>query len=81
MIKKVEVRRRLALYEKQIKKEMDRVGERITAINNACTTSETKVMCRQSLEYAKLTARWDVLRAVLLDVVGIRCEEMFEDER
>lgn len=79
MIAKVEVRRRLALYEQEIKERRSLVEEEMNRIKNACTTMEAKTICLGSIEYAKLAAKYATLNEILMDIVGIRCEEMLED--
>ena len=80
MIAKVEVRKRLALYEQEIKKEKQAISDELDRMREACLTVEMQAIWNQSKEYARLMAKWEVLNNVLMDVRDIRCSEMLEDD-
>ena len=79
MIAKVEVRKQLALYEHEIKKEKQAVADELARMRDACLTVEMQAIFNQSKEYARLMAKLEVLSEVLADVRDIRCGEMLED--
>ena len=79
MIAKVEVRKRLALYEQEIKKRRNLIEEEMKRINGACTTIEAKTILFGSIEYMKLATKFATLNEILMDIIDIRCEEVFED--
>ena len=79
MIAKSEVRKRLALYEQKIREEKKLIEEEMNKMKNACSTIEMQTIWKQSREYTKLSAIWETLNEVLLDVKDIRCEEMLND--
>lgn len=79
MIAKEEVRKQLALYEQEIKKEKQAVADELDRMRDACLTVEMQAIWNQSKEYARLMAKWQVLNNVLMDVRDIRCSEMLED--
>ena len=79
MIAKVEVRKRLALYENIIKEEIKKIENQIKKMDEACSTMEMKTIWKQSKEYTKLNTRWSTLTEILWGIQDIRCDEMFED--
>lgn len=79
MIKKVEVRQRLALYENILKEEIKKIENQIKEMDEACSTMKMEAIWRQSKEYAKLNTRWSTLTEILWGVQDIRCDEMFND--
>ena len=79
MIAKVEVRKRLALYENTIKEEIKKIENQIKKMDESCSTMEMKTIWKQSKEYTKLNTRWSTLTEILWGVQDIRCDEMFED--
>ena len=79
MIAKAEVRKRLALYEQEIKKEKQAISDELDRMRDACLTVEMQAIWNQSKEYARLMAKWEVLNNVLMEVMDIRCGEMLED--
>lgn len=79
MIAKVEVRKRLALYEQEIKERKNLVEDEMKRINNACTTMEAKTIWLGSIEYIKLATKLATLNEILMDIIDIRCEEMLND--
>lgn len=81
MIAKVEVRKRLALYEDKLKERKKSIQEEIRRMNDSCTTLEMQAIWHQSKEYAMLMTEMQVLHEVLFDIDDIRCEEMFEDDK
>ena len=80
MIAKVEVRKRLALYEDKLKERQKSIQGEIRRMNESCTTLEMDSIWHRSKEYAKLMTELQVLREVLFDIIDIRCDEMFEDD-
>lgn len=80
MIAKAEVRKRLALYEQEIKKEKQAISDELDRMRDACLTVEMQAIWNQSKEYARLMAKWQVLNEVLMDIRDIRCSEMLEDD-
>jgi len=79
MIAKVEVRNRLATYEWKIKQEIKTAKEEMNLIGDACVTMEAKAIWNQSKEYARLSSKIETLNEVLMDIIDIRCEKIFED--
>lgn len=79
MIAKIEVRKRLALYEKKLREERKEIERELEEMKSACTTSEMEAIWRQSKEYTRLNERWQTLHEVVMDIIDIRCEEMFND--
>lgn len=80
MIAKVEVRKRLALYEDKLKEREKSIQEEIRRMNDSCATLEMDAIWHRSKEYAKLMTELQVLREVLFDIIDIRCDEMFKDD-
>ena len=79
MVAKIEVRKRLALYEQEIKERRKLIEEKMKRIGDACTTIQAKAIWSGSIEHMKLHTKWATLNEVLMDIIDIRCEEMFED--
>lgn len=79
MIAKVEVRKRLALYEQQIKEEIKRIENEAKRMDDACSTMEMKAIWKQSKEYTKLHTRWSTLTEILWGIRDIRCDEILND--
>ena len=79
MVDKEKVRRRVALYETEIKKQIKEIEERINKMDNSCQSFEMKRIWRRSEEYIKLHTKLVVLYDVLMDVEDIRFDEMFAD--
>lgn len=79
MIAKAEVRRQLALYEQRIRQKQQSIACELDRMRDACLTIEMKTILNQSKEYARLMAKWEVLHDVLMDIIDIRCSEMFAD--
>lgn len=48
-------------------------------MNDACVTMEAKAIWNQSKEYARLSSKIETLNEVLMDIIDIRCEKIFED--
>ena len=80
MIAKVEVRKRLALYEQKIREEKKDIEAELDRMRNACATVEMKAIWNQSKEYAVLMAKWETLNEILMGIVNIRCDAMFDDD-
>ena len=80
MIKKVEVRQRLALYEKKLKEERQSIIAEMDRMSEACTTLAMKRIWQNSKEYLELVTRLITLNEVSMDIIDIRCDEMFADE-
>lgn len=79
MIAKAEVRRQLALYEQKLKEEIKSVDEELKRMNSACSTSEMQAIWNKSVECAKLHTKFQTLYAVWMDIIDLRCSEMFEE--
>lgn len=79
MIKKIEVRRRIALLEKKIKEEKHNIAVEMQKMKDSCTTIEMQEILRASQAYTKLHTRLETLNEVLIDIIDMRCEEIFED--
>lgn len=79
MIEKSAVRKRLALYEDKIKEEKKSIEAELKKMKDACLTSEMQTVWNQSKEYARLNVKLQVLSEVVMDIIDIRCEEMFND--
>lgn len=80
MIAKVEVRRVLALYEKKLKEERQSIIAEMDRMSNACTTLAMKEVWINSNEYLKLATRLATLNEVSMNIIDIRCDEMFADD-
>lgn len=79
MIAKVEVRKRLALYEQEIKERRNLIAEEMNRVSNACITMEAKTIWLGSIEYMKLATKFVTLNEILMDIIDMRCEEMLND--
>lgn len=79
MIAKIEVRKRLALYEQKLREERKVVENELQKMKKACATGEMEIIWKQSKEYARLNERRSLLYQVLMDIIDIRCEEIFND--
>ena len=79
MISKVEVRKRLYLYEDTIREEQKLVEAEMKSMREACLTTEMVNILRNSKEYAKLSGKLEVLHDVKIGLIDLRCEEMFND--
>ena len=79
MIAKIEVRKRIALYEQKLREERQSIEKELEKMKNACATSEMEAIWRQSKEYARLNERLKTLHEVTMDLIDMRCEEMFDD--
>ena len=80
MISKLEVRKRLALYEQEIRTVKQAIVDELDRMRDACLTGEMNAIWHQSKEYTRLMAKLEVLNDVLMDIMDIRCSEMLEDD-
>lgn len=78
MIEKVEVRRRLIAYRKELKEKMQAIEEEVERMTNACITEEMKQIWYRSPRYIVLDAKWQMLYTVYLEIFDLVDE--FDDE-
>ena len=78
MIEKVEVRRRLIAYRKELKEKMQAIEEEVERMTNACITEEMKQIWYRSPQYIVLDAKWQMLYTVYLEIFDLVDE--FDDE-
>lgn len=78
MIEKVEVRRRLISYRKELKEKVKSIEEEVKRMTDACTTEEMKYVWYESTQYAVLNAKWQMLWNVYSEMFDLVDE--FDDE-
>lgn len=78
-IQKSDVRKRIALLERNIREQKQSVIAEMDKLRGGCATLEMVDVLLNSKEYLKLSTRLATLNDVLMDIVDMRCDEMFED--
>lgn len=79
MIEKIEVRKRIALLENKIKEERQNILAEMDRMKGGCETLEILDILLNSKEYLKLSIKLATLNEVAMDIIDMRCDEMFED--
>lgn len=77
---KAQFGQRLAAYEQELKDKRQSVVAEMERLSDACTTMEAKTILYNSVDYMKLASRLATLNEVSMDILDIRCDEMFEDD-